>query len=718
MALDVVFLVKDTERSMSRFEYHKRKYPFAKKLVSEQFDVDTVKRAAKLSLSSCFYVVKDETIVDDFDFSYKPEESEQQFVHSWPYRKNEGRQVFSPDLDDSYGVFCFSKTVVKGSEGVDPARLGNGITRHEESVGRRAPLDIIVVSHDEPELMANQLKFEADIGMKLKRVDHTDPDEALRISAKISDTNPFYVVDISSTPIGFEFDFFPELYDEKYVHIWKNSDTTYGGVSLYTKEHCTGELKYQAKYIPIQACEFEEHKFDIVFISYDEPNAETNWAALSKRFPRAKRIHGIKGLVAAHRKAAGLGSTQSFFVVDGDTEILESFDFNVDIPDYDRKYVHIWKCRNPVNGLEYGYGGVKLMHKSMFTGVDGKIIDMTTVLGQGVKVIDECVSITHFDSDTFRAFRGTFRECVKLSSGSIKNQDCDETRERLETWTTKAEGKFAEVVLFASRLGKEYGAKHANDPEALSKINKYDWIYTYYRETYLAFKESKLIGEKYNKLDMQTIINLTNLLYSEETMLPLEQIRDALSSGQISSKLWLIDELNNLDIKASEFEVLIVGGWIGLLSNFIFQFYKDPEKIKRIISVDLDKRCELIADRLNLQNHMAEWRFKAATADMMEIDYLNPNFWIESANTSIHSRYDILINTSAEHINNISEWAELIPKDKLVIVQCNNYSDCEGHISCVNSESELVDQLKLSKVLYQGTLPCGHYDRFMAIGIK
>ena len=44
--------------------------------------------------------------------------------------------------------------------------------------------------------------------------------------------------------------------------------------------------------------------FDVVFISYQEPNAEENWQALKQRVPVAKRVHGVKGIHNAHVKAA------------------------------------------------------------------------------------------------------------------------------------------------------------------------------------------------------------------------------------------------------------------------------------------------------------------------------------------------------------------------------------------------------------------------------
>ena len=40
---------------------------------------------------------------------------------------------------------------------------------------------------------------------------------------------------------------------------------------------------------------------DIVFLSYDEPNAEKNYADLLTKVPYAKRVHGVEGSDAAHK---------------------------------------------------------------------------------------------------------------------------------------------------------------------------------------------------------------------------------------------------------------------------------------------------------------------------------------------------------------------------------------------------------------------------------
>ena len=65
--------------------------------------------------------------------------------------------------------------------------------------------------------------------------------------------------------------------------------------------------------------------FDVVYISYDEPNAEKNWADLLSKCPWAKRVHGVKGFDAAHNKAGEIAEKHRLVTVDGDNRVHEDF---------------------------------------------------------------------------------------------------------------------------------------------------------------------------------------------------------------------------------------------------------------------------------------------------------------------------------------------------------------------------------------------------------
>ena len=101
--------------------------------------------------------------------------------------------------------------------------------------------------------------------------------------------------------------------------------------------------------------------YDIVYISYDEPNADENYADLLEKCPWAKRSHGVWGSDAAHKAAAALSETERFITVDADNIVNDDF-FNVEL-DADRigaNHVISFAAKNVVNGLVYGNGGIKM----------------------------------------------------------------------------------------------------------------------------------------------------------------------------------------------------------------------------------------------------------------------------------------------------------------------------------------------------------------------
>jgi hypothetical protein len=214
-------------------------------------------------------------------------------------------------------------------------------------------------------------------------------------------------------------------------------------------------------------------RYDIIFISYDEPNADENFAKLKARFPYAQRVNGVKGIHQAHMIAAKKSFTKMFWVVDGDAEIIDTFNFNYVVSDYDLENVHVWRSRNPVNGLEYGYGGVKLLPKLLTLNMDLTKPDMTTSISPLFKAMPEISNVTAFNTDPFNSWKSAFRECVKLASKTIDRQNDDETLDRLDVWCSIGTDL---DVLAGAQEGRKYGLENKDNIAALKKINDFDWL--------------------------------------------------------------------------------------------------------------------------------------------------------------------------------------------------------------------------------------------------
>ena len=111
---------------------------------------------------------------------------------------------------------------------------------------------------------------------------------------------------------------------------------------------------------------FKVIDYDIIYLSYDEPNAEKNYADLLTKVPWAKRVHGVEGSDAAHKACANLSETSRFITVDGDNTVHPKFlEQEIDFDEHTdlENCVISWCGKNVINGLLYGNGGLKCWPK-------------------------------------------------------------------------------------------------------------------------------------------------------------------------------------------------------------------------------------------------------------------------------------------------------------------------------------------------------------------
>lgn len=300
--------------------------------------------------------------------------------------------------------------------------------------------------------------------------------DALKSCQKRSMTKMFWFIDLDYTvKQDFSFDYLVEPWDDVYLHIFKNQK-----VCLVPKSYEIPDNEFLQNTKNIDLDPSVLISMDIFFISYEEPNAEKNWKILSDRFPKAKRIQNVKGIHQAHIEAATQSTTGMLWVVDGDAEILETFNFDCELlSHYDLffKSVHVFQSKNPINDLVYGYGGVKLLPRELTLEMDTSRIDMTTSISPYFISVPVVSNITAFNTDPFSTWKSAFRECAKLSAKIINNQKDEETDHRLEIWCTKGRDRlFGEYAVSGAISGKTFGLKNGNNIDTMSKINDWEWL--------------------------------------------------------------------------------------------------------------------------------------------------------------------------------------------------------------------------------------------------
>ena len=289
-------------------------------------------------------------------------------------------------------------------------------------------------------------------------------------------------------------------------------------------------------------------EFDVIFLSYDEPNADLHYADLCNKAPWAKRVHGVKGSDAAHKAAANLSDTEWFITVDADNIVQPEF-FNLDLDMSDPKIqVYGWCGRNSINGLRYGNGGLKIWKKEFVLNMrthEASESDRAQVdfcWEDGYRNFPRVYSDSIITGSPFQAWRAGFREGVKMTlldgvrvpPQEIKQRIWWHNIHRLRMWSTV--GAHAENGLFAI-----YGARLGT-----WMTNCSDW-------NYVNVRDFELLRQLYNDCIIHLEQDENNLILSikelgDKIKLELGLDWPDFTSQQSKYTLDLYDETINLGL--------------------------------------------------------------------------------------------------------------------------------------------------------------------------
>lgn len=185
-----------------------------------------------------------------------------------------------------------------------------------------------------------------------------------------------------------------------------------------------------------------------------------------------------------------------------------------------------------------------------------------------------------------------------------------------------------------------------------------------------------------------------------------KRVLDSMNESQLVSKLWLVEELSNLNVKPVNISLL--AGWFA--QYIVPLLYDNFESIEWIENFEMDRDIKSLAYKFNTR-YKKEDKYKVTIRNVMFgnlISLSSPTF-------------DTVINCSCEHMYPMSKFKELkntgVSDDALYILQSSNDTQYDDHINCVNDADELADQANLAEILYAGEklLPNG-MTRFMVIG--
>lgn len=206
-------------------------------------------------------------------------------------------------------------------------------------------------------------------------------------------------------------------------------------------------------------------------------------------------------------------------------------------------------------------------------------------------------------------------------------------------------------------------------------------------------------------MENNNLVNLEDVIFWMDAIRESENHFGVLESfwrGQVYSKTWLIKHLEKHTVGCEPGNVVIHGGWNGVLSSLLFN---SNVPVKHIDSIDIDPGCAPIASMINKRQEMQSL-FHAHTLDMAAWNYETIPAYV--------------INTSTEHITqeHYDLWLSRVPNESLVILQSNNYTSLPEHIRCVSDVNKFADFSGLNSIYCKETLELPMYNRFLVIGRK
>jgi len=430
----------------------------------ERFVIDSYemyKYAMEWSKTELFWACTPNINTGDFDFS------QIYFTHDDEYNRKENHAfIHHVDGVDYYnGLFLLSKHKPVTEREIEYRHL---VSRKEHDLVASGP-----VEYD---------SFIVDT--------YEDYQHALtQSSTELFYAIPTQVQDVELPKLYFTHD---NEYHRKENHTFKNlcnSEEKDNGVFLCSKYKELSKRELEHRHIvykkPWDIIVSKHKPYDVVFMSYDEAAADKHYEELLIKAPHATRVHGVKGIHQAHIQAAKQSTSEMVWIVDADAVLMEDFNFDLFVEKWDRETVHVWRSKNPINDLVYGYGGVKLFPRELTINMDTSKPDMTTSITERFRAVQVISNITAFNVDEFSTWKSAFRECCKLSSKVIDRQKAVETEERLDIWcTVGADKEFGEYAIAGAKAGREYGYQNKNNVAALKLINDFDWLRNYYGKEY------------------------------------------------------------------------------------------------------------------------------------------------------------------------------------------------------------------------------------------
>ena len=163
--------------------------------------------------------------------------------------------------------------------------------------------------------------------------------------------------------------------------------------------------------------------------------------------------------------------------------------------------------------------------------------------------------------------------------------------------------------------------------------------------------------------------------------------------NKLTSKKWLADQLL---LVTQPKNVLILGSWYSTYLPYALG-------ANHYTCVDIDASVINLSAKFNERLYGNNDKFTYEVGDAQE--------WLLKET----SQFDVIINTSCEHMSFDMRDIELIP-NTFYVLQSNNYTIIKDHINCKTDLNSFIESTGLNNILYSGLKSLAKYDRYMVIG--
>lgn len=389
------------------------KLPHAQTMRYMTSHLEMIKRAANRSRTEFFWLIASCCDYTDFDFDYVPVPWEQKQIHCWA----SGTQKFGD-------TFLVNVAAWREQANVEKLEWYHDVNYHSNGPAR-LPWPTVQAGDD----LAKSI------------MDH-----------KFSSLYATFYANGSNGSASYDM----SLWEDREIIAFNKT----GHVSMCPRDakQAIKTQIYDWPYIKYQTDpNVTQNPQDIVFISYDEENADLHWQDLVAKQPRAQRVHGVKGLFNALQAAARTATTDWFYAVFAKTQVHPDFKFDFS-PDYLRHPAnYVFQAYNPVLDHSYGHGAIVLHNRRWLLENSDPGTDITMSMPVVSVPILSCIN--NYNETAWSAYRTAFREAYKL-----KSMPSVEDEYHLHLWLSSNNG-----------LNGKWSQRGAKDALEVDGIDINDW---------------------------------------------------------------------------------------------------------------------------------------------------------------------------------------------------------------------------------------------------